>query len=271
MKKQDKENLRPNLRLADRDVFVPVVDRWYSEKNFNPVVYAGDGPYGHAISTEGTEEESYKVFTKKEFRDYITNGLGLSGYKYKMLEDVNVKLGSLVIEDDETYKLYFKKPFVILESRLNQYCLNVLSDSAFKVYLLLKREYEYRKQNNQPNFLINLSGGNNKKEQSKGLMARLGYSSQSGKTWEKFKDILITLHRLGLITIIEPTPRQNKESGEYIGKYWELIYVANSYADIDHNLQYRAEYEAKKRLKSYDFLSPLYNADMSEPVRTIYW
>lgn len=144
------------------------------------MVYAGNGPYGYA---ETDEEESYKVFTKKEFRDYVTNGLGLSGYKYKLLEDANIKLGSLVIEDNKTYKLYFKKPFIILEPRLNQYCLNVLSDTAFKVYLLLKREYEYRKLNNQPNFLIKIKGKNeNESISQQGLMVRLGYDSQGGKT-----------------------------------------------------------------------------------------
>lgn len=192
-----------------------------------------------------------RVISKSSLDSIMSGVFGLRKRKAKKVLDVYRELGVISEYDNEHWVVNFLKPFVTLDPETVEYCLNVLSDTSFKVYCYLKSAYSYHvsKYPNLP-FTFGVSGKD-------GLLERCGYYGDSGPNKKMMNQILETLREVKLIEITDPFPVRDAD-GVYKGWYRQLIGVYDrSSPQMRVELQdYEEDHEYSKY---YDYApSPMY-------------
>ncbi len=185
----------------ENKVFISVAKEHMKEKNYNPkaIVIAQDLGY---------IKEGNRVIDRQEFTAYLQETLKMTKYKCKKVIDTFVDTGILLkdkIDDNLLIMPSLKGNFLRLLRSTTRFCLNGLSDFAFKVYCYLFNKYNINQtyQHNE-NFFFS----------KKQILEDLGYSRGQDKLIQ-LNDALSILQDLHMISYNEEAVGRPGKHGTY--------------------------------------------------------
>ena len=200
--------------MGDEHVLISVKDELMVNKNYH-VGVAG------LIPDMGHVRDNVRVLDKSEFLAYIKKELKLSNYKAKTVLEVFI-VGELLLEDKEDKNILYapniESNFIRILKTTVRYCINNLSDLAFKVYCYLLNKYNMHiYYDHTDNYFFSVNE----------LLRKMGYNDRSAKSHRMINETLITLKKLKLIDY-------NQESVGRPGKHgvYHELYKVNEYSSV---------------------------------------
>lgn len=159
-----------------------------------------------------------RVISKGTLRKILRSGLGMHSRKVTRVIDAYLELGILRDYDDEHYSIPLIKPFVPVPHKTFQFFLDK-KDICFKVYCILLLKYRLNQSNKNPQPVKFCIGGPN------GIVKQCGYSPDSERNREMFKEIVEDLYENGLIEVSRP--QMQKDILGIIKGHYRNLYKVN--------------------------------------------
>ena len=209
-----------------RNSYIVTEKRYMEKKNYMVSVKAA---LDNACSIEKVEDGGYRrTISKSDFKSMLKDFLKLSRRKVDAVVGTFEELGIIIPVDDSEYEVSQYNSYLLLEPKTVKFCLDNLSELAFKVYCYLRSKYlAHVEMGFAQHFRFSISGKG-------GLLEVCGYAS-NGRNKDKMRECLKVLEKLKLIEISEPFPAKGAEDN-YIGWY-RYLYRVNDRSNVTREIE----------------------------------
>lgn len=214
------------MKELSRNSYIITDRKHMREKNY---MVSAKAALDNACSIEETDSDSYRrTIGKKDFKRVLKDFLKLNRRKVDAVVSTFEELGIIVPINDREYEVSQYNSYLLLEPKTVKFCLDNLSELAFKVYCYLRSKHLVHIEMGYPQFYkFSVSGKG-------GLLEVCGYSD-SGQNKDKMRECLKVLEKLKLIEVSDPFPAKGPD-GVYVGWY-RYLYRVNDRSNVTQEIE----------------------------------